>query len=262
MKKILLSLCVMCCLTTFAQGTKTKKANNGDYTEYFTVDKKTSKKHGQYLRLNNATPDTLMKGAYENGERAGEWSFYDKRGKLYFQYDYGNKAVTYLSDTIKAVDKFYIKTDSVFEYSTVDRPPLYLSNEVDIFRAMTSIGLPMAIPNKSLKGKSIATFEIDTQGNVANIKIKQSLHRGFDKNIVEVIRKLNTGWLPAIKDGAPVVAGYVLVINVLPSGEEVPKIQELPFMFVVTLNYYSETRVTINRENNSLPKPRGFSGRY
>ena len=262
MKKILLSLCVMCCLTTFAQEIKAKKITKGDYTEYFAIKKKTSQNHGPYLRLNNATPDTLMKGAYENGERAGEWSFYDKRGKLYFKYDYGNKAVTYLSDTIKAVDKFYIKTDSVFEYTTVDRPPLYLSNEVDIFRAMTSIGLPMAIPNKSLKGKSIATFEIDTQGNVANIKIKQSLHRGFDKDIVEVIRKLNTGWLPAIKDGAPVVAGYVLVINVLPSGEEVPKIQELPFMFVVTLNYYSETRITINRENNSLPKPRGFSGRY
>ena len=59
----------MCCLTTFAQGTKTKKVNNGYYTEYFTVDKKTSEKHGQYLRMNNMRPDTLLKGAYENGKR-------------------------------------------------------------------------------------------------------------------------------------------------------------------------------------------------
>lgn len=249
MKKILLSLCVMCCLTTSAQEIKAKKITNRDYTEYFAINKKTSQNHGPYLRLNNATPDTLMKGAYENGERAGEWSFYDKRGKLYFQYNYGNKAVTYLSDTIKAVDKFYIKTDSVFEYSTVDRPPLYLSNDVDIFRTFSNMRLPIAIQDKNIKGRSIATFEIDTLGNVANIKIKQSLHREFDKNIVETIGKLNAGWLPAIKDGAPVVAGYVMVINVLPIGEKTPKTQELPFIFTLTMNYYSETRVTINRGN-------------
>lgn len=249
MKKILLSLCVMCCLTISAQEIKAKKITNRDYTEYFAVKKKTSQKHGPYLRLNNATPDTLMKGAYENGERAGEWSFYDKRGKLYFQYDYGSKAVTYLADTIKAVDKFYIKTDSVFEYTTVDRPPLYLSNDVDIFRTFFNIRLPIAIQDKNIKGRSIATFEIDTLGNVANIKIKQSLHREFDKNIMETIGKLNAGWLPAIKDGAPVVAGYVMVINVLPIGEKTPKTQELPFMFTLTMNYYSETRVTINRGN-------------
>ncbi len=237
MKKILLSLCVMCCLTTSAQEIKAKKTTNRDYTEYFAVKKKTRQKHGPYLRMNNATPDTLMKGAYENGERAGEWSFYDKHGKLYFKYDYLNKAVTYLADTIKAVDKFFVKTDSALKYTAVDRPPLYLSNEVDIFRTFTSLKLPITIPDKSIKGKSIATFEIDTKGNVANIKIKQSLHREFDKNIVEIISKLNTGWLPAIKDGVPVVAGYVLVINVVPMGEEVPKLQELPFMFVVTINY-------------------------
>jgi hypothetical protein len=68
--------------------------------------------------------------------------------------------------------------------------------------------------------------------------------------------------LPAIKDGTPVTARYILIINVLQVGDKVPKEQKLPFIFVVTLNYYSETRVTINRENNSLPKPRGFSGRY
>jgi len=66
---------------------------------------------------------------------------------------------------------------------------------------------------------------------------------------VETIGKLNAGWLPAIKDGAPVVAGYVMVINVLPIGEKTPKIQELPFIFTLTMNYYSETRVTINRGN-------------
>lgn len=261
MKKILLSLCVMCCLTTFAQEIKVKKITKGDYTEYFAINKKTSQNHGPYLRLNNATPDTLMKGAYENGERAGEWSFYDKRGKLYFQYDYGNKAVTYLSDTIKAVDKFYIKTDSVFEYTTVDRPPLYLSNDVDVFRTFCNMRLPIAIHEKNIKGRSVATFEIDTKGNVANINIKQSLHREFDKEIVETIGKLDTGWLPAIKDGALVVAGYILVINVLPMGEKAPKIQELPFMFALTMNYYSTKRVTISRENNSLPKQRGVSGR-
>ena len=262
MKKILLSLCVMCCLTTSAQEIKAKKITNRDYTEYFAINKKTSQNHGPYLRLNNATPDTLMKGAYENGERAGEWSFYDKRGKLYFKYDYGSKAVTYLSDTIKAVDKFYIKTDSVFEYTTVDRPPLYLSNEVDIFRTFFNIRLPIAIQDKNIKGRSIATFEIDTLGNVANIKIEQSLHLELDKYIVENIGKLDTGWLPAIKDGTPVTARYILIINVLQVGDKVPKEQKLPFIFVVTLNYYSETRVTINRENNSLPQPRGFSGRY
>ena len=241
MKKILLSLCVMCCLTTFAQEIKAKKITKGDYTEYFAIKKKTSQNHGPYLRLNNATPDTLMKGAYENGERAGEWSFYDKRGKLYFKYDYGNKAVTYLSDTIKAVDKFYIKTDSVFEYTTVDRPPLYLSNEVDIFRTLSNIRLPIAIHEKNIKGKSVATFEIDPQGNVKNIQIEQSLHLELDKYIVENIGKLDTGWLPAIKDGTPVTARYILIINVLPVGDKMPKEQKLPFMFTLTMNYSSMT---------------------
>ena len=210
----------------FCTGNQSKKITNRDYTEYFAIKK-------DIAEPRTVSPPEQRDARYAN-ERcvrkrgAGRrMEFYDKRGKLYFQYDYGNKAVTYLSDTIKAVDKFYIKTDSVFEYTTVDRPPLYLNNEVDIFRTLSNIR-PPNIQEKNIKGKSVATFEIDPQGNVKNIQIEQSLHLELDKYIVENIGKLDTGWLPAIKDGTPVTARYILIINVLPVGDKVPKEQKLP----------------------------------
>ncbi len=236
----------MHCIITFAQETKINTVNKGYFTEHYTIDKKTSLKHGLYFRMNNLKPDTLITGAYEKGEQVGEWSFYDNNGKLYLQYDYAEKAVKYLSDTIKAVDKFFIKTDTVSEYVSVDRAPIYLSDADAVYRTLaTGIALPDVIAKKKIKGKSIAGFEIDTKGNLVNIQIKQSLHPDLDKKIVGAIGKLNEAWLPAIKDGEPVVAGYIFVLNVLSSDERPPKVRELPFMFTVTLVYYGRTEIRV-----------------
>lgn len=247
MKRISLLLCLVCSFMTYAQGTKTKKVNKKYYTEYFTMVKKTSVKDGRYFRLNNMTLDTLITGTYKNGERGGEWTFYDNKGKLYLQYNYDSKSVMYLSDTIKAIDKFFIKTDSVFKFTVVDRAPIYLSDADDVYRTLaTNIVLPGIIAKQNIKGKSIASFEIDKEGNLVNIEIKQSLHPELDKMISETIGKLNEGWLPAIKDGKPVVAGYVLVVNVLPSDERAPKVTELPFMFTLTIFYYGKSEIKFN----------------
>lgn len=245
MRKILLAILIMFACFSHSQTIIRKKNTTAFYTDHFSVNKNTLQKHGQFIRMNNLRPDTLISGLYDNDKRIGRWRFFDSTGNLHLQFDYDNNTFTHIADTIKNIKKFSFRTDSTFKFIYVDRPPLYLSDADDLYRTMaTGFVLPAIISKEKIKGRSVASFEIDNNGKLSNIEINQSLHPELDKAIIAVIENLENTWQPAVKNGEPIITCFLVVVNVITSNEPLPQIIEQPHLMFLTVQHsgYKEIR--------------------
>lgn len=245
MRKISFIILIMFACFSHSQTIIRKKNTTAFYTDHFSYNKNTLQKHGQFIRMNNLRPDTLISGLYDNDKRIGRWRFFDNTGNLHLQYDYDNNTFTHIADTIKNIKKFSFRTDSTFEFIDVDRPPLYLSDADDLDRTMaTGFVLPAIISKEKIKGRSVASFEIDINGKLSNIEINQTLHPELDKAIISVIEKLENTWQPAVKNGEPIATCFLVVVNVITSNEPVPQIIEQPHIKFLTVQHsgYKEIR--------------------
>ena len=64
-----------------------------------------------------------------------------------------------------------------------------------------------------LKGRCIASFIIEKDGSISNIKILRSLGFGTEKEILRVLKSMPK-WLPAEKNGKKVRCSYMLPIAI------------------------------------------------
>ena len=53
-------------------------------------------------------------------------------------------------------------------------------------------------------GTEVIKFSVDTDGNLSNIQVMNSVCQALDDEIVDILKSTNGMWTPAIKDGIPV----------------------------------------------------------
>lgn len=65
---------------------------------------------------------------------------------------------------------------------------------------------------QEIEGKVIVTFTIDKEGQIADVKVRQSVHPLLDTAAVNIIKKMPR-WEPAMFKGEPVSTLYTIPIN-------------------------------------------------
>lgn len=215
MKFITFSVLMFFFLNGYSQELKIIKKNSPDYSEIYSVDKKTKRKDGAYLKLNKLTKDTLVSGNYSNNIKSGLWKYYDKSKNIYLTYNFENKYLNRLSPKISETDSFFIKKDSLFVLEKVDSPPIYLGYK-DEFRITLSdnLILPVEIIENKITGFCVCTFVVDEQGKMKDIQIEKSLNKKFGKNIIQTLEAINGDWIPAYLNGKPIESKMYLFFEV------------------------------------------------
>jgi TonB family protein len=75
-----------------------------------------------------------------------------------------------------------------------------------------NIKYPALAREQNIQGKVIATFTISTSGKVTDGKIKQSIHKLLDDEVLRVI-ELQPDWKPALQNGVAVESFFTLPVN-------------------------------------------------
>ncbi|MEI6885282.1 MAG: energy transducer TonB [Bacteroidota bacterium] len=98
-------------------------------------------------------------------------------------------------------------------YKKLDKEPAYPGGYEALFKfILANVKYPSEAMKKNLQGKVLVSFNIATDGSVANVAVKQGLGSGCDEEAVRVIN-LMPKWKPGEKDGNPVQCGMILPIQ-------------------------------------------------
>ena len=85
---------------------------------------------------------------------------------------------------------------------------------IDALRIFLRINVkyPPKLRRKKLSGRVLASFIIDTDGSLNQIKIVDSPHKLFSKEVIRVLEEM-PNWNPGFQDGEPVKVHYNLPVN-------------------------------------------------
>jgi len=224
------------------QDKKIKKVKSDKFIEVFTINKINKLKDGVYYKIKRESEDTLIIGDYKDDKKVGLWKYKDLNKKDYIIYNYDSFKLEYISNSLKSIDTFYIKSDSSFVLGKVDSPPIYLGYENEIKELLNNNTLPtIDIMEKSISSVSIATFIVDKFGNLINIQIERSISKEFDKNILKSIRLICGSWIPAKLNGNNIDTKIYVMFQV--SNSFTPKYYpNKPYIIPVLLSYYGVQR--------------------
>jgi TonB family protein len=168
---------------------------------YYKMDKKDS----TWQRHSSRGLLTSWK-SYADNKRTGTWTFFDREGKIFLQYDF-NK------------NEFLTRThDSTFSYSyqsstgewiedKADQDPVWLRS---IFEWQSFCNMTMRYPQKAIDhnkmGVVLVTVTLDEEGNAIDYQVEKSVYPALDQESIRVVSLFQPEFLPAVKDGKKVKA--------------------------------------------------------
>ncbi len=141
-------------------------------------------------------------GEVKEGNKTGEWYFYDKAGKICQRAVFVNDSATsftcYQPDGSIQTENCYLENEASFKNGNADWIE-YLKKK------LAKANLPADYSNGKVFGEVRVSFKVDINGNTTDIKIVRSVHPELDKIAVDIIRK-SPAWNPAIQYNRPVNA--------------------------------------------------------
>ncbi|WP_256002224.1 M56 family metallopeptidase [Pedobacter deserti] len=100
----------------------------------------------------------------------------------------------------------------VYEFTTIDRQPTFPGGIKEFFAFIQrTVQYPQEALQHNVHGKVYVSFIVETDGQLANIKIERKLGYGTDEEAVRLI-KSSPNWEPGTKDGKPVRVKFNLPI--------------------------------------------------
>ncbi|MFB6340205.1 hypothetical protein ACE1ET_00705 [Saccharicrinis sp. FJH62] len=201
--------------------------------EQYSVDKKTKLKQGKYLKLNIETKDTLVSGYYVSGKRTGIWDYYGFVGEVYYSYDYDNDSIVYECDVLSHIDSFFIDVgDNVFDLQVVDRPAIVEGALVDLNTDILKILIIDPFESLTIKNDFImAALTIDKKGDMVKVDLVKGLNEKLDKDILNSLNRIETKWLPAIKNNKSISSRVYVCIHFYHNGRTVFQQKNIVPMF-------------------------------
>ncbi len=147
-----------------------------------------------------------------------------------------------VSSLINRIEQTMIEIDTIYpSIAEADKPIFkfveseaeYPGGENKLIRFLSkNIKFPRKAIDRSIMGKTILTFEIDTLGNVRDAKIKSGIGGGCDEEALRVV-SLMPAWKPGSQNGKKVRVTYQLPVS-YELGEA--NTQKVPKNFTVQMN--------------------------
>lgn len=233
---------------TYSQEFKIKKKTSRFTKEIYQIDKKNKTKSGFYYKISTTSKDTLVIGNYLNDEKTGLWTYNKMNGEKYIEYNYNSKTITALYSEVLESDSTYIIRDNEFVLDKVDNPQIYLGFENEAtFQIAASIKLPFDIVKNDITGRSLASFVVDENGKMRDLKIELSLSKELDKKILVEIKKLDGDWIPASKNGKAISSKVMFIVDVQKvsfNNKKTGLNKDLPYLWHTLIGYSSVTTTT------------------
>lgn len=104
----------------------------------------------------------------------------------------------------KAAEEAKLAAEKVYEAANVDKEPEFDGGKDKMMEFIKkNMKYPDFEKNEAIDGKVYASFVVDEEGNISDIKIVRSVSKGLDNEAIRLL-KLMQKWLPGVKDGKAV----------------------------------------------------------
>lgn len=107
-----------------------------------------------------------------------------------------------------------VSADAVSAVVKADKMPSFQSGGLEDFRrwVMTQVRFPKEMLDKDIRGRVVAAFIVDTDGNVSNVDILQSPDKAFSNEVIRVLMN-SPKWEAGMSEGKPVKVKYTIPID-------------------------------------------------
>lgn len=122
-----------------------------------------------------------------------------------------------------------VSADAVSAVVKADKMPSFQGGGLQDFRSwvMTQVRFPKEMLDKDIRGRVVAAFIVDTDGNVSNVDILQTPDKSFSNEVIRVL-KSSPKWQAGMQDGKLVKVKYTIPIYFTLHGKEGQDSQEKP----------------------------------
>lgn len=206
------------CFIGLAHGQKLrqKKVSNYFSTEEFKVDKETGLREGSYTKIHDYSGIVIVTGQYEHGKKIGVWRYYALDDELLASFDYDRLNLVYMIDIMDPKSEFPVEKNGSYVLDSVDSPAFFLGMDEDM--AASIVG-NKKLPKSFMNGKdyilSVASFIVQTDGCVGDLKIVRGDDPQINADFLNMLNNLPDLWIPATQKGRAVATQhfYFLVMN-------------------------------------------------
>jgi TonB family protein len=151
-------------------------------------------------------------GNYTAGQKSGVWVYYRNADTVEQRFNYDTRQPEYLlQDPTK---KCLMLQGSDTVNTVMDRGPVCVGGSALINHVIAEeIYYPELARERSLQGKVVVAFTIDTAGRASAPWIKKSVDPVLDNEALRVTGHINTLWLPGVVHGQKVPSIYVIPVS-------------------------------------------------
>ncbi len=121
-----------------------------------------------------------------------------------------------------------VSADAVSAVVKADQMPTFQGGGLEDFRSwvMTQVRFPKDMLDKNVRGRVVAAFIVDTDGNVSNVDILQTPDKAFSNEVIRVLMN-SPKWEAGVSEGKPVKVKYTIPVDfAIHDGEKLKKTTE------------------------------------
>jgi TonB family protein len=112
-----------------------------------------------------------------------------------------------------ASSKQELRVDDVYDFVSIDKQPEYPGGIKKFYEYLgTSIRYPKKAKADNIQGKVFASFVVEKDGKLTDIKITRGVSSDLDEEAIRVLESCPS-WNPGIMNGAPVRVKYNINVN-------------------------------------------------
>lgn len=145
-------------------------------------------------------------GNYKQGKKVGEWVAHYENDSLAIReiYNEDSKLVDsiYLDENGKATQKFSVMTPAIY--------PGGMDNFYKFFG--DNLKYPSEVIDRQIGGTLFASFIINKEGSIEDIRIEKSPHYSFSKEVLRVLKK-TAKWTPATFLGKKIEVKFTMPVR-------------------------------------------------
>ena len=166
------------------------------------------------MKINKISKDTLVKGSFEQGKKAGVWSFMGNKNSTYLKYDYDQKELIQNMGQALASDSIQVKLRNEFKLKSIDRPAIFIGYKNEIKDIINEeMNPPPIIIKESKSGMVVISFVVNQIGEAVNFTIESTFNDQINESVLNSVERITYEWVPAAINGASVVSKMYMMFN-------------------------------------------------
>lgn len=182
-----------------------------------TVDRLTAKysvlksdknvKEGLYELYSSNSGVLRQRGLFKNGEKVGNWQFFDYRGELLHRYNYQTGQLVIVKEETDKSSSFQaqIIANGIVKKEEPDQKPIFIGGLPTLYNDLNrQLTYPVLAKRMGISGDVYVEAIVTKNGTLELPKVVKGIGGGCDEEVIRILKLASDGWIPAFKDGEPI----------------------------------------------------------